>query len=620
MTDHSYATDWPADHATSQPVPLTAIDARGYLGRYVEQNLASVLAALDSALPKGFESVAAGVPAPPETDRLAADSDLYKWLEGACYVYTRTPDATLRTEIDRIAGLILAVQRPDGYINTQVPPYERFDPSIRHELYMAGHFCEAAIAHHHATESSDLVDAARRWVDYLLAEHEAGNPYYTTSAMWEHSEYELAFLRLARLTGETKYLDFAITLALELCHVGPKVADIRDGGALHAVRVGYLLAGMADLYLETGRADLAEHLEALWDELVETRMYITGGMASHGEHISKLPFDLPHTQKDPDRTMGETCSSIALILFGWRIHAMTGRCDCFDTIETILYNHLLGSLSLDGLGCFYYNPLRVVGDQTMRTDHWHTPATTRCMLPELNKTSCCMPNFWRFLGALPEYLFSADEAGVFVNLYTESTLDHTLPDGRTVKLDIDTRYPHDGAIAIRFTGDAPTQFTLRLRIPQWCDAPSATLPDGSPADVTPGEYLVLDREWNPGDTVTLEFPMPVRMILPDDRIEANRGQVVFARGPIQYCLETHSRFPVEKVRIPFGPDEVAENVSEEWRPDLLGGIVRLRLTARVNGLPATMGLIPWNVRANTEPDNARWIIFLPLSDEVLETL
>jgi uncharacterized protein len=613
MTDHPIAADWPATHATCTPIPLTDVALTGYLGRYVTQNRDSVIAALASPIPRGFEARAAGQTPGPETDRLAADSDLYKWLEGACYVYARTQDAELRAEIDRIAELILACQCDDGYINTQVPPYERFDPSIRHELYMAGHFAEAAVAHHRATGQSSLLDAARRWVDYLIADHDAGNAYYATSGQWEHSVYEIAFLRLARETGEAKYLDFAITLALELNHVGPAVADIKAGGCLHAVRVGYLLAGMADLHLETGRDDLAEHLEALWTELVETRMYITGGMASHGEHISPDPFNLPHTQKDPDRTMGETCSSIALILFGWRMHSVTGQSHYFDTIETILYNHVLGALSLDGLGCFYYSPLRVTGDQTHRTDHWHTPATTRCMLPKINKTACCMPNFWRFLGALPEYLYSADADGVFINLYDTSRMNHTLPDGRAVALSVETRYPHDGAISVRIEGDAPARFALRLRIPSWCDAPVAAWPGQESAPVAAGEYLVIDREWTPGETVKLDFPMPVRMILPDERVEANRDQVVFAKGPILFCLETHSRFPVEKVRIPFGPDDVASEVSEEWRPDLLGGITRLRLTAEVNGLPSVLGLIPWSVRANTEPDNARWIIYLPLA-------
>ncbi|MHC4984732.1 MAG: glycoside hydrolase family 127 protein [Planctomycetota bacterium] len=603
-------SDWPDAHATCRPVPLSAVEIDGYLGRYVEQNLDSVMAALDSPLARGFEAVAAGKAPPPETDRLAADSDLYKWLEGACYVYARTRDRRLREAVDRIAALIPACQQPDGYINTQVPPYERFDPSIRHELYLAGHFCEAAVAHHRATGATELLSAATRWVDYLIGEHAAGHPYFSTSALMEHSEYEIAFARLARETGEAKYLDFAIALATELCSVGPTIADIRDGGALHAVRVGYLLAGLAELYLGTGRADLAQHLEGLWAELAETRMYVTGGMGSHGEHFSKTPYDLPHTQDDPNRTMGETCSSVAMILFSWRVHSMTGGSRCFDVIETILYNHLLGALSLDGLGCFYYNPLRVLGDQSGRTDHWHTPATTRCMLPQLNRTACCMPNFWRFLGALPEYLFSADDDGVFVNLYTDSRLTHTLPDGRDVQLAVQTRYPHDGRVTVRVQGDASAHFKLRLRIPRWCTAAEASWPGRETTPVDNDRYLEIARQWSPGDTVALDLPMPPRLIPPDPRIEANRGQVVFAKGPVLFCLEADADVPLDAVRVDVAADNIGKRVTEKWQPDLLGGITTLHLPGLINAEPVDLTLIPWSVRANRS-DDSRWIIYLP---------
>jgi uncharacterized protein len=610
MSNKVLVSDWPATRATSRPVSLLDVEIGGYLGGVVERNVGSVLAALESAIPRGFEAAAAGEPMPPECDRLAADSDLYKWLEGACYVYARTKNADVKAAIDRIAGLILTCQQPDGYINSQVPPYERFDPSIRHELYMAGHFCEAAVAHKRATGSDELVIAACRWVDYLIAEHKAGNPYYTTSALMEHSEYEIAFLRLYRETGEKKYLDFAIALTFELCSVGPTVAEIKDGGALHAVRVGYLLAGMADIYLETGRDDLAKHLEGLWTELVETRMYITGGMASHGEHFSTEPFDLPHIQDDPHRTMGETCSSIALILFTWRMHAMTGASRCFDIIETVLYNHLLGSLSLDGLGCFYYNPMRMVGDMSGRTDHWHTPATSRCMLPQLNKTTCCMPNFWRFLPALPEYLFSADDDGVFVNLYTTSRVSHTLDDGRQVELSVETDYPNDGHVKVSSDGDQPTQFKLRLRIPEWCTAPTASWPGQAEAPVENGQYLAIDRLWSQGDTVELDLPMPPRLITPDQRVEANRDSIVFAKGPVQYCLETDATFPLEDVRMYVTADQVGQRVDEVFHPDLLGGVWTLHMPAWAGTAPIELTLIPWALRANRQPDS-RWIIFLP---------
>ncbi|MCP5119199.1 MAG: glycoside hydrolase family 127 protein, partial [bacterium] len=102
--------------------------------------------------------------------------------EGAAYMTALTGDRRLGQELERIAGLVLACQKDDGYINTQVPPNSRFDPKVNHDLYNAGHFFEAAVAHFRATGKRYLLDAAARWADYLIAEYENGNPYFRTVA------------------------------------------------------------------------------------------------------------------------------------------------------------------------------------------------------------------------------------------------------------------------------------------------------------------------------------------------------------------------------------------------------------------------------------------------------
>ena len=606
-----FAADWPLRYAKSCPVPLTGAKAHGYLGRRIDRNTASILLALESPIPKGFEAAVDGTN--PPAYRLAADSDLYKWLEGACYVFAQTGNSAIKKELDRIIELILQVQQKDGYINTQARK-ERWDPDVKHDLYIAGHFFEAAVAHYRATGEQHLLDAARSWADYLISEYRKGNPYYETTALREHSEYELGLLRLYRATGDKKYLDFSITLTKALCQVGPRVADVKAGGELHAVRVGYLLAGMADLYLETGDQEMLQHLHGLWDELVNTRMYVTGAIGSHGEQISKEPYDLPQVGRDhPDRHMGETCASVAMIMFSWRMHAITGESRYFDVIENTLYNHYFGAIALNGLGTFYYNPMRVVGDQSMRTDHGHRPATARCMLPQINRTACCPSNMWRFFGAMPEYLFSYDENGLFINLYTRSTVDHTLGDGRQIILSIDTEYPHQGDVAIRIGNEQPAQFTLRLRIPGWCKEATAAWPGQHERVVEAGHYLTIDRVWKRGDTIRLQFDMPVRTLPPHPLVEANAGQVVFARGPILFCLEKEDvDFPVEKAAVALQPEEeFRAHVKVDWHPDLLDGIHVLTVPGVVEDKAIDLKLVPWSVRANRS-DHSRWVIFIPL--------
>ena len=79
--------------------------------------------------------------------------------------------------------------------------------------------------------------------------------------------------------------------------------------------------------------------------------------------------------------------------------------------------------------------------------------------------------------------------------------------------------------------------------------------------VNSGNTLVIDRMWKQGDTVQLRLDMAVRMILPNPRVKANAGQVVFARGPVLFCLEQEDAdFPVEKARVAMLPEEVTQHV------------------------------------------------------------
>ena len=611
MTDNGnvrFAADWPGGFARNTPVPLSQVEVFGFLGKYIEQNSESLLFALQTPLLEGFESNAAGRLA--ATSRLAADSDVYKWLEGACYVLARTGSPELRDAIDTATSLILSSQRDDGYINTQVPPSVRFDPKVNHDLYVAGHFFEAAVAHARATRTPVLLDAACRLADYLIGEYEDGNPYFETVGDREHSEYELGLLRLFRETQKKEYLDFAVTLA-KMSTVGHTVAGIRAGaGALHAVRVGYLLAGIADLYMESGDEDLYHNLPSIWKELVDTRSYVTGAIGSHGEMISTEPCELPHTQDNPDRTMGETCSSISMIFFSWRMFSISSEGATYDAIERILYNHVLGALALDGMGTFYYNPMEMVGDLSGRSDHWHVPANTRGILPEINKTICCMPNCWRYVGALPEYIFSRAKAELFVNLFTDSTVRHH-SEGNPITFSVNTSYPHRGRIVIRCAEGGGT-LALSIRIPGWCDDPRLQLPDQSVAQAESRSYYRIDRNWAVGDIVTLDLPMPIRLIHPDPKVEADRGRVVFARGPLVYCLESNDiDFPVEDARIPIDLAALPAKCTVEWRADLFGGVHTLHVPCT----DTILTLIPWYCRANRGEDS-RWILHIPVEGAV----
>ena len=203
--------------------------------------------------------------------------------------------------------------------------------------------------------------------------------------------------------------------------------------------------------------------------------------------------------------------------------------------------------------------------------------------------------------------------GLFVNLYTTAVVNHTLTDGRQIALSVETEYPHKGDVKVRFDGKSPTPFKLRLRIPDWCKSARVEWPGQKRKRVEGGDYLVIDRTWRENDTVQLRFDMPVRIILPHPQVKANAGQVVFARGPVLFCLEKEDvDFPVEKARVAIRPEEVTNRVGVKWHPDLLDGIHMLNVPGLVEGKAVDLKLVPWSVRANRS-DNSRWVIWLPLA-------
>jgi DUF1680 family protein len=53
--------------------------------------------------------------------------------------------------------------------------------------------------------------------------------------------------------------------------------------------------------------------------------------------------------------------------------------------------------------------------------------------------------------------------------------------------------------------------------------------DEPPKEAESGEFLIIKRLWQPGDTVFLNLPMPLF-------VQANQHQAAIVRGPLVYCL------------------------------------------------------------------------------------
>ncbi len=568
---------FPAAPRPLEPVPFTRVRvADAFFAPRIETNRARTLPhCLDTCERTGrlanFRR-AAGREEGPFQGIYFNDSDVYKAIEGAAYALASRPDGALEARIDAIIDDIAAAQRPDGYLNTYYtlaePAEKRFtDLAHMHELYCAGHLIEAAVAHHQATGKRTLLDVALKLAAHVDSVFGPGK----RAGVPGHEEIELALVKLHRLTSDRRWLDLA---AYFIDERGGKASGRKTYGEYcqdhlpvreqdeivgHAVRAMYLYAGATDVAALTGDAALADAMDALWEDVVGTKMYATGGIGSSARNEGfTRPYDLPNRS-----AYAETCAAIGLALWNQRLLLLHRDAKYADVLERVLYNGLLAGVSMDGERFFYVNPLESRGGH-------HRQPWFDC--------ACCPVNVVRYLPSIGGAVYaSLPDEGVWVNLFVAGEARIPLAGGE-VRIEQETRYPWDGRVTIRVSpeGRPAARFRLHVRIPGWCGADSARAAvAGRAIDVknaTRRGFLEIDREWRTADAVEIEFDMPPRRVVADPAVEANRGRVALARGPLVYCLEAadHGDASLETL---FLPRDAA--IEAKFEPDLLNGVTVL---------------------------------------------
>jgi uncharacterized protein len=549
------------------------------------------------------------------------DTDVYKIIEAASWSLMAHPDSTLEKSVDDLIAIIASAQEPDGYLYTPrtVDPHnpapgagpERWSwLHTSHELYDQGHMIEAAVAHYSATGKRTFLDVAIKSADLMCRVFGPD----TRRDVPGHEEVELALVKLFRVTGDRKYLDEARffleergrqhsvehpqfergnrffmynDLAYRQDHA--PVAEERSAVG-HAVRATYLYAAMTDVATLAG-APFDNALRALVADVVDRKMYITGGLGAEGHTEA---FGDPYVL--PNKAYAETCASIGGMLWYHRMFLRDGQASHYDAFERTLYNGYLSGVSLAGDRFFYQNPL--VSDGGIERSSYFDVA-------------CCPANLARLMAQLPGLIYAQDRDRVYVNLFIGSDADLHI-NGVPVTIAQRTDYPWNGTVTLRVDPQQPVSTTLAIRIPSWTQNTSdsnaayqfAATSTEKPSIAVNGKavrltvqngYGTIAREWKKGDTVTLTLPMPVRRVRANDKIAEDRGKAAIQRGPIIYCLEgTDNGGSLNSVRVPL--DVVWTHTQ---RRDLLNGVEIA--TATVGD--RTVTAIPyyaWNNRAKGE--------------------
>ena len=478
----------------------------------------------------------------------------------------------MKKTLDEWIPQVLAAQEPDGYIQTAftLSDREHWSPRHRadHEGYVAGYFLEAAIAHYMMTDGKDdrLYKAAKKLADCWdnnIGPEPGKKEWYDG-----HQEMEMALVRFGRfvddIDGEgsgTKYIKLAKFL-LD-CREGGEEYDqshlpiIEQYEAVgHAVRATYTYAGMADVAMETGDTDYRSAIMSIWDNIVNRKYYVTGGVGSGETSEGYGPdYSLRHN------AYCESCSSAGEIFFQHKLNLMHNDAKYADLYEETLYNAMLGSISMDGKTFYYQNPLRARGARYP----WHV-------------CPCCVGNIPRVLLMLPTWTYVKDDDGIYVNLFIGSEMTVQNVAGTTVHMVQDTEYPWSGDVAITVNPEVSKEFTVSIRVPDrevselyWNDPAvngiTSLAVNGSPVspEIKNG-YAMITRKWKKGDKVEIVLPMEPMRVKSDEIVEANRGQVALRYGPLIYSLESVD----QDINKSLSPDS---ELATEMKPDLLHGVM-----------------------------------------------
>ncbi len=540
------------------------------------------------------------------------DTDVYKTIEGASYLMQTYPDKKLDKYIDSVLVIVAAAQEPDGYLYTSRTmnpkhPHEwagskRWESVevLSHEFYNLGHMVEGAIAHYQATGKRNFLDIAIKYADCVC--REIGDGPNQVARVPGHQIAEMALAKLYLVTGDKKYLDQAkyfldkrgYTSRKDLYSQAHKPVVEQDEAVGHAVRAAYMYAGMADVAALTGDSAYIKAIDRIWDNIVEKKYYITGGIGatSNGEAFGEN-YELPNMS-----AYCETCAAIGNVYVNYRLFLLHGDSKYYDVLERTLYNGLISGVSLDGGGFFYPNPLESMGQHQRQP--WFGCA-------------CCPSNICRFIPSLPGYIYAVKDNDVYVNLFMSNTADLDVK-GKEVVISQSTNYPWNGKVSITVDKNKAGKFAMKIRIPGWVRnqvVPSdlysyddgkrlgyTVKVNGQPVTATLEKgYFTIDRNWKKGDKVEVDFEMEPRVVVANSKVEADRGRVAVERGPIVYCAEwPDNDFDVLSVLINQNPK--FETVD---KPELLEGIVELVTDGQVLEFDKSGRLVTKDVKITMIP-------------------
>ena len=437
-----------------------------------------------------------------------------------------------------------------------------------------GYWIDGALKCGYLVEQPEVYHQALEEIEFAI-EHASSDGYIGPESMrnkdrWSHAVFFRAVLAQAEISGEARYLEALTRHYRALPHpmawdrdvTGVEILALlyQERGEVdllqmaealysqfnqlfpehdcslqslqsdkpvteHGVTFNEIAKLAAILYSATGKSEYLEAARRGYAKIEENQI-LADGMHSCTEQLrGRDPLDSHETCDISDYTWA----------LGYLLQA-TGEAHYADRIEQVIFNAAPGAVTKDFKALQYFScPNQVIATENSNHNHFLRGFNWMMYRPD-HEVQCCPGNLHR---AMPNYVSrmwlrapdGTPSGGIVAALYGPGSIQTTAGVGQIpLTITAETAYPFEQAINFIVQPERQVRFAFWLRLPSWCSRPTVSINDQPIRQtLTPGGFLQLERDWQPGDMVRLELPFTLRLEhWPGDGVSVAYGPLVFS--------------------------------------------------------------------------------------------
>jgi len=336
----------------------------------------------------------------------------------------------------------------------------------------------------------------------------AARPHPNISWTWDES-YTLPenFFLAYQSSGDPRYLALAKRFLQNDTYFDPLSEGQNVLPGQHAYSHVNALSSASQAYLVLGSE---KHLRAArngFGFVVDTQSFATGGWGPNETFRAPGSGEMGASLSNTHASFETPCGAYGHFKIARYLIRITGDSRYGDSMEKVLYNTILGAKPMKPGGqTFYYSDYNNSGSKFYYEQAW----------------PCCSGTFPQITAdyGISSYFHSPD--AVYVNLFVPSRVTWRRNGGQ-IALEQETQYPYSPDVTMRIHTGRPETFAVQVRVPAWAGPATKVAVNGRAfsADLRPGTFAAIRREWKSGDRIEYHIDTSLRL----EAIDAQHPQV-----------------------------------------------------------------------------------------------